>query len=113
MEIWRETCLFGDGQFLYKPNGIHANAKLLPSLRLLRLKGVIFLNDEHWGYLTTFLAHQTSDGQNISLEMVGNLPYVGPGVMDKIMGLVKEFDHRENLDDDDDDGDDDDEEEEW
>ena len=78
------------------PEGPHANTKLLPSLQLLRLKDIIFLSDEHWGYLTTFLAHHTSDGQSISLEVVGNLPYMGPGVMDEIMGLVKEFTHHEN-----------------
>ena len=77
------------------PDGPHANMKLLPSLRSLRLEDVTLDdddgNDDDWGYLTAYLAHQTSDNQIISLEVLGDLPHMPPGVVDKIRGLVKEF----------------------
>ena len=72
------------------PDGPHPNTKLLPSLEMLCLENVI-LNDDNWSHLTTYLAHQTSDGQAISLEMVGMLPYMRPEVVDEIDGLVGEF----------------------
>jgi len=78
------------------PDGPHANRKLFPSLRLLRLEDVIYLNDEDWSSVITYLAHQTSDGQTISLEVVGDFPDGYQGVVDWIRGLVKEFTHRQH-----------------
>ena len=73
------------------PDGPYANTKLLPSLRLLCLENVT-LNDGGWGHLTTYLAHQTSDSQIISLEMVGDSPYnIRPEVVNEITGLVQDF----------------------
>ena len=74
------------------PDGPHANTKLLPSLRSLCLENVSFL-DEDWDYLVVYLAHQTSDGQAISLEVVGEFRPTRPGLMDEIKGLVEEFIH--------------------
>ena len=74
------------------PDGPHAGMKLLPSLRSLSLK-TIYLDDGNWGDLTTYLGHQTSDGQIISLRMSGNLPYIPSEVVDEIKGLVGEFVH--------------------
>jgi len=72
------------------PDGLRANAKFLPSLQSLWLKDFT-LEDGDWGHLTTYLVHQTSDNQTISLDMTGDSPYVHPGVAEEIKGLVKEF----------------------
>jgi len=73
-----------------QPDGPHANRKLFHSLRLLYLEGVN-LNNNDWGHLTTYLAHQTSDGQTISLKVQGGSPYMAPDVVDEVKGLVEEF----------------------
>ena len=73
------------------PDGPHANQKLFPSLRSLRLEDVLFLDDDDWGYLMTYLAHQTSDNQVISVEVIGDFQYVCPEAVDKIKGQVREF----------------------
>jgi len=70
------------------PDGPHANTKLLPSLETLYLEDVI-LNGGDWSHLATYLAHQTSDGQAISLDMAGEFPYMCPEVVDEIEGLVR------------------------
>jgi len=75
------------------PDGPHANTKLLPLLKMLRLEDVI-LGDGSWSNLTTYLAHQTSDGQTISLEMVGGFHYTRPEVENEMKGLVTEFIHQ-------------------
>ena len=75
------------------PDGPHANTKLLPSLETLCLEDVTLGNDG-WSDLTTYLVHQTSDDQIISLEIVGESPYMCPEVVDEIKGLVTEFIHR-------------------
>jgi len=79
------------------PDGPHANRKLFPSLRSLRLEDVVYLVDEEWSELITYLAHQTSDGQAISLEVIGDFPDGCQGVVNGIRGLVKEFTHRQHL----------------
>ena len=73
------------------PEGPHANTKLLPSLRSLCLEDVIYLNDDDWSLLTTYLAHQTSDNQTISLEVIGDFPHDCPEVVNGIRDLVEEF----------------------
>jgi len=72
------------------PDGPHANKKLLPSLRALHLEDVA-LSDVDWSHLTTYLAHQTSGGQTISLQVFGDSPYMSPEVVEEIKGLVEEF----------------------
>ena len=72
------------------PDGPYANAKLLPSLKTLYLDDVI-LKGGDWSYLTTYLAHQTSDGQIISLEMFGEFPYMCPEVVNEIKDMVGRF----------------------
>jgi len=73
------------------PNGPYANTKLLPSLRTLRLEHVLLTGDDDWGHLTTYLAHQTSDNQAISLQMIGDFPHVCPEVVERIKDLVEKF----------------------
>jgi len=72
------------------PDGPNPEAKLLPSLRWLSL-GNITLDDDNWGHLTTYLAHQTSDDQLISLTVFDDVPHIPPEVADEIKGLVGEF----------------------
>ena len=72
------------------PDGPHAT-KLLPSLRLLRLRRIVLQKDDDWVHLMTFLAHQTSDGQAISLEVIGEFPHNRLEVANGIKDLVKEL----------------------
>ena len=72
------------------PEGPHAKKKLLPSLRALHLEDVV-LNDNDWGHLTTYLGHQISNNQAISLQVFGDSPYMPQEVVDEIKGLVEEF----------------------
>ena len=77
-----------DGFLLPNPNGPHANAKLLPSLRSLRLEDVITTD---WKSLKTYLAHQTSDGQTISLQVFNEFSYISPEDMKEIQDMVEKF----------------------
>ena len=79
------------------PDGPHANMKLLPSLRSLHLDNIDLLDDD-WGHLTTYLAHQTSDNQTISLEISSryHLPHVCPKVVKEVEDLVGRFDWPQN-----------------
>jgi len=77
------------------PDGPHANRKLFPSLRSLYLEHVN-LDDNNWDHLITYLAHQTSDGQIVSLEVLGDSPYMPPDVVDEVAGLVEEFTYHQN-----------------
>ena len=83
-----------EGLLQPNPHGPHANRKLFPSLRSLFLKNVIFQSEDDWSHFVTYLAHQTSDGQTVSLEVVGNFPHECPEVVNGIRGLVKDFTHR-------------------
>ena len=77
------------------PDGPRANTKLFPSLRSLSLEHVV-LNDDDWSHLTTYLTHQTSDGQIISLEVSGDSPYMPPEVVKEIEDLVEQFTYEGN-----------------
>lgn len=78
------------------PDGPYANMKLLPSLRSLRLENPRLREDNEWGLLKTYLAHQISDNQTISLEVIDKFYYGPPEIVDEIRGLVKEFIHHRN-----------------
>ena len=69
-------------------DGPHAGMKLLPSLRSLSL-GNITPSGGSWDHLTTYLAHQTSNGQSISLTVFGDTPHIH-SVVNKIKELVVE-----------------------
>ena len=73
-------------------DGPRANTKLLPSLRSLCLEDVSLV-DRDWSHLTTYLTNQTSDGQIISLEVIGYFPNMRPEVVNEIAELV-EFTYR-------------------
>lgn len=72
------------------PDGPRANKKLLPALRALHLEDVT-LTDNDWGHLTTYLVHQTSNHQIVSLQVFGDSPCMPQAVVDEIRGLVGEF----------------------
>jgi len=95
--------LLSEGFLQPDPAGPHANTKLFPSLQSLCLEDPIFQNKDDWSHLMTYLVHQTSDGQAISLEVVGDFPHGCPEMMRGIRGLVKEFTHHRDME----------EEEEW
>ena len=88
--------LLSEGFLQPNPDGPHANRKLFPSLRSLRLEDVIYSDDEEWSLMIVYLAHQTSDGQAISLEVIGDFPHDCPQVVNGIRGLVKEFTYRQH-----------------
>ena len=91
IETMRISCVELSKGFLQPdPDGPYATTKLLPSLRLLRLEYVVLQGGDDWGHLMTYLAHQTLDGQTISLELIGQFPRTGP-VVDGIKDLVKEL----------------------
>ena len=91
IEMLHLACAGLSGGFLQpNPDGPHAETKLLPSLRSLRLESVT-VDDNDWGHLTNYLAHQSSDNQIISLEVTGKFPLMDAGVVDEINGLVEEF----------------------
>ena len=91
--------LFGvklsEGFLQPNPDGPYANAKLFPSLRLLCLEDVN-TDDSNWGHLIAYLAHQTSGGQMISLEVIGDSPCMPPEVVNEVEGFVEEFTYRFN-----------------
>ena len=70
-----------------------SHTKLLPSLRHLYLDYFALQNDEDWNPLITYLTHQTSDGQAVSLKLTrgGSTP-IPPEVVRKMEGLVEELD---------------------
>ena len=68
-----------------------SHMKLLPSLRHLVLSHSTLQTHGDWRLLITYLTHQTSGGQAISLGLRrGRLP-VPPEVVREIEGLVEEF----------------------
>ena len=83
--------ILSDGFLQPQREGPHANAKLLPSLRSLRLWHVTAADDAGWGPLTTYLAHQTSGGQTVSVELMGYCSYLSPEVAREIRKLVETF----------------------
>ena len=91
IEILRISDVELSGGFLQpNPDGPRATTKLLPSLRSLSLQGLT-LRDNDWGHLTTYLAHQTSNNQAISLEIGGSCPHLCLEVMKEVKDLVEEF----------------------
>ena len=65
--------------------------KFLPSLRILCLGCFTLQNDDDWGPLINYLAHQTSGGQAISLRLYAEPGPIPPEVVKRIEDLVEEF----------------------
>jgi len=87
--LWFYGMTLSRGFLQPNPDGPHANTKLFPSLRSLHLDSIPSNGD--WDHLTAYLAHQTSDDQFISLRVSGRSPYLSPGVVSEIKGLVEKF----------------------
>jgi hypothetical protein len=81
-----------DGFLLPDPNGSNADKKLLPSLRWLCLENVR-AEDDNWDPLVTYLAHQTSGGQAVSLEIFGDGVHICSKVIKRIEGFVEELNY--------------------
>ena len=79
-----------DGFLLPEPNGPNAHKKLFPSLRWLHLD-YVQTEDNNWDPLITFLTHQTSGGQTVSLNVFGNRLHICSHVIKQIEGLVEEL----------------------
>ena len=77
-----------DGFLLPDPNGPNAHKKLLPSLQRLCLERARPVDDD-WDPLVTYLAHQTSGDQAISLDLDEN--HVCSEVIEEIEDLVEEL----------------------
>jgi hypothetical protein len=79
-----------DGFLLPDPSGPNADKKLLPSLRQLYLEYAKAENDS-WDPLVTYLAHQTSGGQAISIKVFGEGLHICSKVIERIEDLVEDF----------------------
>ena len=97
--LWLHSVKLSDGFLLPNPEGPHANMKLLPSLRSLRLEYLI-LEGSNWEPLITYLLHQTSEDQVISLRLSAFSAGfdVPPEVAKEIQGLVETFAYGLKLD---------------
>jgi hypothetical protein len=85
------------GFLLPNQHGPDAHKKLLPSLKWLRL-GDVGAEDDDWEPLITYLTHQTSGNQAISLSMYGEGVHVCSEVVERIGDLVEEFNYEPDLD---------------
>lgn len=75
------------------PDGPYANTKLLPSLKLLRLTKVA-TKEAGWKPLVSYLAHQTSGCQVVSLELSLASPALPWEFIKEAKDLVEEFRYR-------------------
>lgn len=51
------------------------------------------MEDKDWGSLIVYLAHQTSDSQDVSLAVFGEGIHICSGLVEQVDGLVKNFDY--------------------
>jgi len=78
-----------DGFLLPDPNGPNAHKKLLPSLRRLYLENARPV-DNNWDPVITYLAHQTSGNQAVSLDLLDE-DHVCSEVIEEIKVLVEKL----------------------
>ena len=79
-----------NGFLLPDENGPNAGKKLLPSLRRLYLEDAE-AEDDNWDPLVTYVAHQASGGQTLSLNVFGEGFHICAGVIKRIEGFVEEL----------------------
>ena len=84
------TAVVSDGFLLPDPNGPNSHNKLLPSLQRLYMEDGE-AEDDNWDPLVAYLAHQTSGGQAVSLNLSCEGVHVCPKVIKRIEGLVEEL----------------------
>jgi len=75
------------GFLLPDPGGPNPGRKLLPHLEWLELEDPELGLDD-WDPVITYLTHQTSDGQDVSLNAFGEV-HMCPEVVEEIEDLVK------------------------
>ena len=83
------------GFLLPNSDGPDAHTKLLPSLRRLYLENPR-VRHYKWDPLLTYLAHQTSGNQRISLKVFGEEVHICSRLVKQIEGMVEEFDYQPN-----------------
>jgi len=89
-ELHLTGAFLSDGFLQPDPTGPLAGMKLLPSLRHIHLEDTT-LDDDDWSPLLSYLSHQTSGGQTISLRLSGGPTHICGNVEIGIKGLVHEF----------------------
>lgn len=70
---------------------LHLYPLLFPSLRCLRLRWSTSQTDGGWAPLMTYLTHQTSSGQTLSLRICGRRDPIPPEVAREMGDLVEVF----------------------
>jgi len=93
--LYLSNAVLSRGFLQPNPDGPRANTKFLPSLQSLHLEDVT-LGDGSWEPLVTYLTHQTSGNQIISLQ-ASSSSRMCPEVANEIKGLVGEFSYVEDL----------------
>jgi len=81
--------IVSSGFLLLDPGGPNAGRKLLPHLEWLELESPDLGLDD-WDPVITYLTHQTSDGQSVSLKAFGEV-HMCPEVVEEIEDLVEEL----------------------
>ena len=89
-ELHLVSATISDGFLQLGSDSTSPNAKLLPSLRLLCLEHPVADHDG-WGPLLSYLTHQISGDQAISLKITGNYLPICPHVVESIRDLVREL----------------------
>ena len=90
--LWLDNVTLSDGFLQPSLNGPHINKKLLPSLQTLCLVDLT-VEDDNWEPLITYLAHQATNGQEISFQLVNfKTSDVPARVRKQIEDLVKKLD---------------------
>jgi len=89
-ELYLMSTKISDGFLRPGSDGPLVNAKLFPSLRFLHLEDVL-IDDNDWSPLVSYLTHQTSGGQALSLRLAGKSIHICPHVAEAIKDLVEEL----------------------
>ena len=79
---------FSDGLLRPALDGPFASMKLFPSPRYLHLDD---FDDSYWASLASYLVHQTSGGQVISLRIAGDSAHICPYLVESIRNAVEEL----------------------
>ena len=75
---------------VFQELNLDGNKKLLPSLQHIFVEKV-FVGDDGWGPIATFLAHRASSGNPLASLTVVNSPHMCLPEKERIKGLVQEF----------------------
>lgn len=89
-ELYLINACLGDGFLQPDPKGPLPHQKLLPSLQRLHLENAV-PDDDSWSPLLSYLSHQTSDGQRISLTITSIREHICKDVVKEMEGLVDEL----------------------